>query len=90
MPWPPSKEYLTQDDIPIPNALKDFLSVLIGRKKSDGRSNVVQSISQDLCKAVTRRQWMMPKHLLLGMTIRHLTGSAEIVTMLHRFGHCAS
>ena len=32
----------------------------------------------------------MPKHLLLGMTLRHLTGSAEILTLINRFGHCAS
>ena len=32
----------------------------------------------------------MPKHVLLGMTLRHLTGSAEIVFLVHRFGHCAS
>ena len=27
----------------------------------------------------------MPKHILLAMTVHHLTGSAEI---LNRFGHC--
>lgn len=32
----------------------------------------------------------MPKHLLLGMTLQHITGSAVIVTMINRFGHCAS
>ena len=32
----------------------------------------------------------MPKRLLLGMTLRHLTGSAGIVTLINRFGHCAS
>jgi hypothetical protein len=32
----------------------------------------------------------MPKHLLLGMSIRHLTGSAEVITILNRYGHCYS
>lgn len=32
----------------------------------------------------------MPKHLLLGMTLRHMTGSAEILTLLNHFGHCQS
>ena len=32
----------------------------------------------------------MSKHLLLGMSVRHLTGSAELITVLNRFGHCAS
>lgn len=92
MPWPPSKDFLLGDDIQIPPLLQDFLTVLIAGGKTAGakKAKVVQSISQDLCKATTRGQWMMPKHLLLGMTIRHLTGSAEIVTIVNRFGHCAS
>ena len=32
----------------------------------------------------------MPKHLLLDITIRHHTGSAEIVTMLYCFVHYVS
>ena len=32
----------------------------------------------------------MPKHLLLSMTVRHLTGSAELITILSRFGPCQS
>ena len=32
----------------------------------------------------------MPEHLLLSMTVRHLTGSAELFTILNRFGHCQS
>ena len=43
--------------------------------------------SQDICQVVTRGQWTMPKHLLLGMTLKHLTGSADIVTLINRFGH---
>lgn len=30
------------------------------------------------------------KHLLLGVSVHHLTGSAQLVTMLNRFGHCSS
>ena len=29
----------------------------------------------------------MPKHLSLTLTVRHLTGSAEVVTILNRYGH---
>ena len=32
----------------------------------------------------------MPKHLLLGMTLRHLTGSVDNILLVHWFGHCAS
>lgn len=32
----------------------------------------------------------MPKHLLLGETVRHVTGSAEVISPLNRFGHSVS
>lgn len=32
----------------------------------------------------------MPKLLLLDLSLRHLTGSSEVVTVLSRLGHCAS
>ena len=32
--WLPSKEYLAQDKVSIANVLKDYLSVLKGRKKA--------------------------------------------------------
>ena len=32
----------------------------------------------------------MPNHLLLGMSLRHLTVSAELITLINRFGHCSS
>jgi len=32
----------------------------------------------------------MPKHVILGMSLRHLTGSAEVVSIINRYGHCHS
>lgn len=91
MPWPPTKEFLLGENIKVPKLLQEFLSLIVGGSKAAETTEIpVRSISQDLCKAATKGKWMMPKHLLLGMTLRHLTGSAEIVTILHRFGHCAS
>ena len=94
MPWPPSANFLLSDTISPPPYLEDFVSVLItGKKKqeSSGKTErLAKSFSQDLCQAASRGQWLMPKHLLLGMTLRHLTGSAEVITLIHRFGHCAS
>lgn len=91
MPWPPSHEYLLGENIQAPALLQDFLSVMItGKKVAGTREKLILSLAQDVCKAATRGQWIMPKHLLLGMTIRHLTGSAEILTILNRFGHSVS
>ncbi|GFR70311.1 hypothetical protein ElyMa_002069900 [Elysia marginata] len=49
-------------------------------------------MAEDICYNVTFGQWKMPKHLLLGMTVRHLTGSFQVIliNILNRFGHCAS
>ena len=35
-------------------------------------------------------QWKTPKHLLLGMSLRHITDSSKVVTFLDRLGHCVS
>ena len=94
MPWPPSANFLQSDTISPPQILLDFLDqVVTGKKQHDpcGRTRrIVKSFAEDICYAASRGQWMMPKHLLLGMTLRHLTGSAEIISLIHRFGHCAS
>ena len=48
------------------------------------------SLANDLCYAVTGGKCTVIKHLLLSMTLQHITGIALIVTMINRFGHCAS
>ena len=48
------------------------------------------SLCQDICFGVTKGKWLLPKHLLLGMTVRHETGSAKLVKYLNRFGHSTS
>ena len=54
-------------------------------------ARLVDSLAQDICYAATRGEWIMPEHLLLSMTVRHLTtGSAELITLLNVFGHCQS
>ena len=40
--------------------------------------------------AVTRGRWMTSKHILLGMSLWHITGRADVVKLLNRFGHCVS
>jgi len=48
------------------------------------------SLAADICVAATNGKWIMPKHLLLSMALRHLTGSAQVLTIINRFGHCQS
>ena len=94
MPWPPSPQWLLSPERKPPAILKEFLSFVISGKSQQHNSlkvsRLVDSLSQDICYAATHGEWVMPKHLLLSMTVRHLTGNAELITILNRFGHCQS
>ena len=94
MPWPPSKHWLLSAERKPPPILKDILSFVISGKSQQHNScktaRLVDSLAQDICYAATHGECVMPKHLLLSMTVRHLTGSAELITILNRFGHCQS
>ena len=94
LPWPPSANDFNSGFVQQPNELKQFLSFLITGKKiekaSDKSERLIQSFSEDICSASTNGRWKMPKHMMLGMTLRHLTGSAEVITLINRFGHCDS
>ena len=46
----------------------------------------ILSLGQDLIHCVTRGRIKAPKHVLLPMTTKSLTGNAVVVTLLHRFG----
>ena len=43
-----------------------------------------------MCRAVTNGEWKLPKHILLGTTIRHLYRCKKLTTILSRLGHCES
>ena len=51
---------------------------------------LIGSIGQDICRAATRGQWKLPKHIFLCMTLHHLFRSKELTTLMNRFGHCES
>ena len=93
-PWPPSASYLQFDATKPPSSLVDFLAQLISGTSAENSSDKTQrlcgSFAEDICSATTRGRWNVPKHQLLGVTLHHLTGKADIVTMLHRYGHCSS
>lgn len=93
-PWPPTATQLLSPENKPPAFLQDFLSHLIGGKQHEKISGkfqrIVDSCAQDICYAITKGEWKMAKHVLLGMTLRHMTGSAELITLLNRLGHCQS
>lgn len=86
MPWLPSPTWLLSGERTPLDILKDFLSFVMPGKSqrhcSSKISRLVASIAQDICYASTHGEWVMPKKLLLSMTSRHLTGSAELIIIL--------
>ena len=68
--------------------LRQSISNMASARQSEIRLS--DSIGQDLCRAATRGQWKLPKHIFLCMTLRHLLRSKELTTLINRFGHCES
>ncbi|KAL9983229.1 hypothetical protein ACROYT_G005369 [Oculina patagonica] len=84
----------------IPTTLYRFLQILISStdtleatsketvREEDDR--YICAIAQDKIHASTHGRVKTPKHIALAMSVRHITGSKQLVTMLNRFGHCSS
>ena len=91
MPWPSSAAWLLSGARRPPDMLLTFFTFLITGKPAklaSGRSQrYALSFAEDLCYAVTNGDWVMPKHITLPITVRHLTGSDEVITILNRYGH---
>ena len=72
----------------LPEDLEKLLRVLLTGGNNVNVSNrtnrLVESIGQDLCRAVTNGEWKLPKHILLCVTLRRMFRSAELI---NRFGH---
>lgn len=93
-PRPPSPSYLQLESTKPPQSLLEFMSLVISSKslKAAGSktARLSGSFAEDVSCAATRGRWTVPKHLLRGVTMHHLTGKADVVTILHRYGHCQS
>ena len=73
-----------------PELLRQLLCLIITGKDSDLSSSskwVVASVAQDIIYVTSNGVEKSHKHILLPDTIKSLTGSAEAVTLLNRFGH---
>ena len=94
LPWPPTASYLQTVDDPVPEGLQRFLhNVICGQYsvQPSGRTNrIVSSIGQDICRAATRGRWILPKHIVVCVTLRHLFRSAKLSTLINKLGHAES
>ncbi|XP_034096209.1 uncharacterized protein LOC117562482 [Gymnodraco acuticeps] len=101
-PWPPTSENVnvTESQTVVPIGLYNLLSWIIGSTEEptlDHYVNIdddvhlkVLSVCQDIVYLASKGRKQTPKSLALGLTVRHLTGSSRIVSLLNRLGHCAS
>ena len=48
------------------------------------------SSAADVMYACSDEKFLPGKHLSLGLTVKSITGSKNAVTLLNKFGHCAS
>ena len=63
------------------------------REMCEPCSNIADEItmtSQDLVHCISHARVTPPKHVGLGISVRHLTGSKQLITILNRMGHCCS
>lgn len=93
LPWPSTADALASRQDKLPEDLEKFLNLLLAGTHSHVSTRVsrlVQSIGQDICRAATNGQWKMTKHIFLCMTLRHLFRSAQLITLMNRFGHSES
>ena len=75
-----------------PELLSTFFSVLYGGPNPDRHTERVrrcsESTSLDALFVVVRENVKPKKHVALGIAVKSMTGSKQLVTMLNRFGHC--
>lgn len=101
-PWPPTSNDLNvrAAESIVPVELYNLLAWCIGASNeptiaekvsvSDEIHLKLLSICQDIVYLSSKGKLQTPKSLCLGLTIRHLTGSSQVLSLLSRLGHCSS
>ena len=101
-PWPPTAQDLNVSEAKsvVPVELYNLVAWIIGATEEPTLANFVDipddvnlkviSICQDIVYLASKGRKQTPKSLCLGLTVRHLTGSSNVLSLLNRLGHCAS
>lgn len=93
MPWPmTSHDFENSIESYLPEKFLRFLYTVITRQKDihpekEKVYRLLLSFAQDICRAVTGREWKFPKHILLCTTLRHLYRCMLLICILNRLGH---
>ncbi len=100
--WPPRAEDLTSKHCKevVPVELFNFLAWCTGItnvfcsgdyvKVSQDVQKKLLSIGQDLIYLASQGRKLTPKHVALGLAVRHLTGSSQLIGLLNGLGHSIS
>ena len=95
LPWPPTSDDMELScDRLLPSDLVQFLNIVLYGKEEMNMSGkmklLVNSIGQDICRAVSGGKGKLPKHVLLRMTVRHLFRSKQLTKILNLLDHSES
>ncbi|PIK46417.1 hypothetical protein BSL78_16736 [Apostichopus japonicus] len=102
MEWPPTAAALNLSNAEhvVPTKLYNFLAWVVGAseepvitskvKVEDSVHHKLLSVAQDVMQLAFKGKKMTPKYLSLGMAVRHLTGSAQLIGLLNGLSHCSS
>lgn len=96
--WPPTAATLNECNIQLPSVVYNLLAwILSDNTDVSPDENVtvtdpvvrrlILSIGQDLQYNISKGRQKTPKHVALPMTMKNLTGSKEVISLLNRFGH---
>lgn len=103
IPWPPTSADITTENcmLSVPPMLFNLLATIVGANdkevplyevcqvNKDLTRAKILSICQDIVYLASNGTKQTPKSLALGLSVRHLTGSSSLSTLLNRFGHSA-
>ncbi|XP_033106462.1 uncharacterized protein LOC117108533 [Anneissia japonica] len=101
-PWPPTAEDINLDAVKemVPFQLYNLIAWCVRATDEPTLTSYVDvsseshlkllSICQDIVYLTSKGKKQTPKSLGLGLTVRHLTGSSQVLKLLNKYGHCAS
>ena len=91
LPDPLTLTSLTEGEGAPPEIVRTFFQHLLGGPNTSHYSETVKrrsdSLSQDALFSVQHGNLKPKKHILMGMSMKSMTGSKKIITMLNRMGH---
>lgn len=88
-------EKILKGEATVPQSVTEFFRTLYTGNSAtveltSRKSRLIDSSAADTVYSCSGGRALPGKHLALGLTLKSMTGSQTLVTLLNRFGHCAS